>query len=129
MKKTTSIIQGNAYKDRTTHHWLVGVFIDKSKGLRKDARVEIRWSSHKAGEKKGRWTKSLGATTMTILIKGKFVNFFKNKKKCILEKEGDYIIYAPKTPHTWEAIKDSVILTVRWPSKPNLIKEVVEKEF
>lgn len=109
------ILTGNAYKDRNKKQWLVGSFIE-SKDLRKQSGVEVMWSSHKKGDVKGRWTKSTKATTMTMLIRGAFVNSFPGLGDCVLKKEGDYIIYPPQTPHTWRALKNSVLITIRWPS-------------
>ncbi len=113
----SKIVVGNAYKDRNNAHWLVGRFMD-TKDLKVDKRIEIGWTSIKAGHDKKIWTKSTKATTMTILIKGKFVNSFPKLGDVVLQKEGDYIIYAPNVPHTRRAIKDSVLLNLRWPS-PN----------
>jgi quercetin dioxygenase-like cupin family protein len=34
----------------------------------------------------------------------------------VLEKQGDYVVWGPGIDHSWEAISDSVVVTVRWPS-------------
>ena len=120
------VIKGNAYKDRNGRQWLIGAFIDESKGLRKDSRVEVMWSTHKAGDKKENWTKSVRATTLTLLVKGKFINVFPEIGDVVLETEGDYLIYSPGTSHTWRAVEDSVLITVRWPSEPESIEIVPE---
>jgi quercetin dioxygenase-like cupin family protein len=33
-----------------------------------------------------------------------------------MEKEGDYIIFGPGVVHSWEAIGDTLVLSVRFPS-------------
>ena len=118
------IVSGNAYTDRNDRQWLIGSFIDASKGLRKQSDIEVMWSTLKKGDEKGKWTKSTKAPTLTILIKGKFSNIFPGSDERLLEKEGDYIIYPPETPHTWKALEDSTMLTIRWPSAPDAIAEV-----
>src|SRR3989338_379545 len=125
-KISDQVIKGNAYKDINKRQWLIGSFIDESKGLRKDSTVEVMWSIHSAGDKKDGWTKSVEAKTLTILVKGKFVNIFPEIGECLMETEGDYLIYPAEIPHTWKAIEDSVLITVRWPSKLNAIKIVSE---
>jgi hypothetical protein len=35
-----------------------------------------------------------------------------------LEKEGDYVVWGPGIDHCWQAEKDSIVITVRWPSIP-----------
>ena len=32
---------------------------------------------------------------------------------------GDLVIWRPHTPHSWVAITDAVILTVRWTEEPD----------
>jgi quercetin dioxygenase-like cupin family protein len=33
-----------------------------------------------------------------------------------LEKQGDYAVWGPGIDHSWEALSESIVLTVRWPS-------------
>jgi quercetin dioxygenase-like cupin family protein len=33
-----------------------------------------------------------------------------------LQKEGDYIIFGPNVVHSWEAVGNTVVLSVRFPS-------------
>jgi hypothetical protein len=124
----SNVVVGNAYEDRNERHWLLGHFMEESTGLRKDNRIEVMWSSRKAGDTKEGWTKSTKATTLCILIKGKFSNTFPGVGECILEKEGDYLIYGPETPHSWYAYEDSLLITIRWPSEPGHIVEVPKPE-
>jgi quercetin dioxygenase-like cupin family protein len=35
-----------------------------------------------------------------------------------LEREGEYAVWGPGIDHTWQAEKDSVVVTVWWPSIP-----------
>jgi hypothetical protein len=124
--KGNKIAFGNAYNDRNPRQWLIGHFIEPEKGLFFDERVEIKWGTHKAGEKKGFWTKSSSAKTLSILIKGKFVMSFPDRD-CVLEKEGDYVVFDTEMAHAWHALEDSVSITVRWPSIPGHDVEVKQE--
>jgi quercetin dioxygenase-like cupin family protein len=33
-----------------------------------------------------------------------------------LQKEGDYVVFGPDVVHSWEALDDTVVLSVRFPS-------------
>lgn len=33
-----------------------------------------------------------------------------------LTEQGDYVLWGPGIDHWWEALSDSVVITVRWPS-------------
>ena len=113
------IVTGNTFEDGKDYkQWVVGYFVDKSLGLRRDPRVEVRWSVHSAGEARPEWAAGTSATTMTILISGKFANSFREVGEVLMERQGDYILYPPGADHTWRAIEDSVVLTIRWPSEP-----------
>ncbi len=35
-----------------------------------------------------------------------------------LARQGDYAVWGPGIDHSWEALADSVVITVRWPSVP-----------
>ena len=117
-----NIEQGNVYQDRNKYQWLLGCFMDKGSLLfSKD--VEIKWSDHKKGEIKKSHPKNSGTTTLCILIKGHVTILFSEENKFTLKKQGDYSIWSPNKWHLTEVIKDSIILTIRWPSlrdkKPN----------
>jgi hypothetical protein len=59
------------------------------------------------------------AKTLDFLVSGKFEYFFpKLNKKITLSKQGDYLFYDVGITHTWEVIKDTLLISVRWPSIP-----------
>lgn len=113
--KSSKIVFGNAYNDRNPRQWLIGHFIEPQKGLLFNEDVEIKWGTVKAGEEKSFWVKSTHAKTISILIKGKFIISFPDCEY-VLEKEGDYVLWGTEIAHTWKALEDSVLITVRWPS-------------
>lgn len=110
---------GNADADGADYKgWFVGHFIQPPDNLRSTRSVEVKWGVHRKGEQKPFWSKNAQATTLCILIRGRFRIMFPDKTFS-LSKEGDYVIWRPGIPHRWVAEEDSIVLTVRWPSKPD----------
>lgn len=114
---TARISIGNAERFQTTptRGWFLGPFIDPDLGVRHSP-VEVKWSTHPPGD--GRTDISPGgdAATVTILVSGKFELSFpcETPGQVILARPGDYAVYGPGVAHTWRAIDESVVLTVRW---------------
>lgn len=107
---------GNANDDSAnTRGWLVGHFIDPSQGLRATEDVEVKWAHHAAGEKRPEWTAVDQCTTLVILICGEFRVAVGRRGKT-LSRQGDYLMWGPGNAHTWMALTNSTVLTVRWPS-------------
>ena len=74
---------------------------------------------HPDGEERRQALASDHATTISVLIRGCLrVSFHvgETPQTVALEKEGDYVIFAPKTVHSWEAIGETIVLSVRFPS-------------
>lgn len=107
---------GNAYDDSaSTRGWLVGHFIDPSQGVRAAEDVEVKWAHHHAGDKRAAWTSGDQRTTLVILISGRFhIDTTRGSKT--MNYQGDYVMWGPGIDHSWRAIDDSVVLTIRWPS-------------
>ncbi len=119
------IISGNVEKIRTDSHWFFGHFMDEIPEF-KSSDFELKWGKHKAGDKKAGIGSNTKARTLTILIRGKIrITFPDNKKECLLEKEGDFAYWESGIKHSWEALEDSVALTVRWPSLPGDQKSIL----
>ena len=100
--------------------WFIGHFIDDD-ALRHSKDVELKWAFHKKGESNNGFVANRTATTISILIRGKFRITFRTDMEttdALLEKDGDYALWPPYVEHDWVADEDSVILTVRWPSLP-----------
>ncbi len=115
-RKVEHIQTGNTNVDSIeTRGWFVGSFLPKEKGLRYSDDLELKWGTHKLGEARKEWSTGEAQTTISILISGKFAVEFRNDV-VNLTKPGDYVIWGMRIDHKWEAITDSVVLTVRWPS-------------
>jgi hypothetical protein len=103
--------------------WFVGQFVAPEGGLRRRDDVEIKWGIHPAGEgrEKG-WSASRVATTITVLLQGSFrmrLAVDGGVRDFHLREPGDYLVFGPGLPHTWEAPEGCIMLTVRTPSLPD----------
>lgn len=111
---------GNATADQVRGSgWFVGQFVPPAAGLRHQRAVEIKWGVHPDGEKRARPWASGHATTISVLIRGCLrVTFHQGETPQVvtLAAEGDYVVFAPDTVHSWEAIGDTVVMSVRFPS-------------
>jgi quercetin dioxygenase-like cupin family protein len=109
---------GNAADDGVGNGgWILGHFMDPvaSPALVCDV-VEIKWGFHPAGQTRSEWTENDGRTAASFLISGRF-HLELTVGTVTLCRQGDYVVWGPGTDHSWWAEEDSVILTVRWPSK------------
>lgn len=117
MEVESNVVFGNAHREGTNRGgWFVGYFISPAGDPRSTGEVEIKWGVHQAGERRSQWATNQEATTLSILIKGRFRLQFP-EQEILLSDEGDYALWCPGVPHTWCAEAESTILTVRWPSK------------
>ena len=107
---------GNAAEDtKATRGWILGHFIDPAEGVRSTRDVEVKWGVHPAGDKRPEWTADDQRTTLVLLIQGRFRLDLSGGSR-VLDQEGDYALWGPGIDHSWEALDDSVVVTVRWPS-------------
>jgi quercetin dioxygenase-like cupin family protein len=107
---------GNAAEDgRDTRGWLLGHFIDPAEGVRSSKDVEVRWGIHPAGHERPEWTADDQRTTLVLLVKGTF-QVDLTEASVTLARQGDYVVWGPGIDHSWKAIADSTVVTVRWPS-------------
>ncbi len=56
-------------------------------------------------------------TTIHILISGHFRVQLPDEDVTLTE-QGDYVMWGSGVDHNYEALEDSVVLVVRWPSVP-----------
>jgi hypothetical protein len=96
--------------------WFIGHFINDNPDFKNDD-FEVSYVEHPKGSIKPGMKAESSAKTLTILISGNYLVRFPGKK-IVLSKPGDYLFYdACETDHAAEASEDSIVLTVRWPSK------------
>jgi quercetin dioxygenase-like cupin family protein len=118
---------GNAADDAPAHRgWILGHFIDPgSAPVRVTQALEIKWGTHSAGEQRAAWTSGEDRSTLVILVSGRFrVDLAVGSTT--LERQGDYITWGPGIDHSWQAEERSVVITVRWPSAPEVPKSAAE---
>jgi hypothetical protein len=109
---------GNAAKDGiATRGWLLGHFIDPADGVQHSTDVEVKWATHPAGERRTAWTVGDRRTTLLLLIQGRF-RLELTGTSITLAEQGDYVLWGPGIDHCWQAVTDSTVVTVRWPSRP-----------
>lgn len=112
------VVFGNASVEGSSRWgWFLGHFITPTDDPRSTPIVEVKWGVHKAGDERTQWATNAEATTLSILIKGRFRLQFP-EQEILLSREGDYAIWSPGVPHCWCAEIDSTVVSVRWPSKP-----------
>jgi hypothetical protein len=70
---------------------------------------------HPIGDKRTEWTADDQRTTLVFRVKGKF-RIDLTEGSFTLEREGDYLVWGPGIDHSWEALTEAVVVTVRWPS-------------
>ncbi len=114
----SNVIFGNAsVEGALSWGWFVGHFITPSDDPRSTPLLEVKGGVHKAGDGRTQWATNVEATTLSILIKGRFRLQFP-EQEFVLSREGDYVLWSPGVPHYWVAEANSTVVTVRWPSKP-----------
>lgn len=119
-----NVVFGNASVEGANRWgWFLGHFITPTDDLRSTPLVEVKWGVHKAGDGRIQWATNAEATTLSILINGRFRLQFP-EQEFVLSREGDYVLWPPGVPHYWSAEEDSTIVTVRWPSKPQDSREI-----
>jgi hypothetical protein len=106
---------GNAKTDGADRRgWFMGHFVNAD-NLRSTEILEVKWGIHAEGDSRSEWSVNQAATTLSILIKGRFRLQFP-EQQCLLTQEGDYVIWTAGVPHTWTAELASTVITVRYPS-------------
>ncbi len=111
---------GNAAVDQVRDtNWFVGQFVPAEQGLRHQIDVELKWGMHKDGEMRSHPWANGNATTISVLIQGALHVTFDvggTPQVVTLRTEGDYVIFGPAAVHSWEAVGDTIVLSVRFPS-------------
>lgn len=112
------VVFGNAHVEGASRWgWFLGHFVTPPDDPRSSSILEVKWSDHKAGDGRPEWAMNIEATTLSILIRGRFCLQFP-EQEFLLSREGDYVLWSPGVSHCWSAEFDSTVLTIRWPSMP-----------
>lgn len=109
---------GNAVAaSQNTRGWFLGHFVADDTSPLRSTDLELKWYTHAKGETRAEWAPGIPVQTLNILVRGHFVLVFPNQEVS-LEKEGDFVLFGPDVPHSFRAVEESLVLTVRWPSTP-----------
>jgi hypothetical protein len=124
--RSDAVIVGNASDDGAgeTRGWFIGHFVPSSLALRRSDAVEVKWGVHPAGESRPAMAMGTVATTLSVLVSGAFRVIFP-EREVRLSRPGDYVLFPPGMLHGWTADADSIVLTIRWPSRPGDSVEIV----
>lgn len=111
---------GNANADQVRGSgWFVGQFVPAELGLRRQTDVELKWGIHPDGEKRPEPWANRNGTTISVLIEGSLKLTFHidgSQEDVTLAAKGDYVVFGPEVVHSWEALGDTIVLSVRFPS-------------
>jgi hypothetical protein len=100
--------------------WFVGHFVAPSTSPAATEMVEVKWGVHAAGEIKAIEGVNRSATTMSLLVSGRFhLDFPSHGRSVTLVRAGDYAIWSLGVSHRWRVLEDAVVITIRWPSRPD----------
>ena len=111
---------GNAAADQVRRTgWFVGQFVPPELGLRRQTDVELKWGVHPDGDKRPQPWANQNATTISVLVEGSLrVTFYIDgtEQEVLLRTKGDYVAYGPEVVHSWEAVGETIVLSIRFPS-------------
>ena len=111
-----SILSGNAVAAaKQTRGWLLGHFMPGADNPLRTDEVEVKWFVHPEGDARPEWAPGNPVRTLNVLVRGNVVPLFPDRE-VPLTREGDFVLFGPGVPHSFRAIEESLVLTVRWPS-------------
>ena len=120
MDNRKSFYFGNAEADNVRGSgWFVGQFVPAEFGPRRQTDVELKWGIHPDGDKRSSPWANRNATTISVLIEGSLKVTFHiegTEQGVTLRTKGDYVVFGPDVVHSWEAVGDTIVLSVRFPS-------------
>jgi hypothetical protein len=120
MRQGGAFYFGNATADQVrSSGWFIGQFVPPELGLRSQTEVELKWGVHPDGDRRPSPWANRNGTTISVLIEGVLrVTFHVDgtQKEVTLKTKGDYVVFGPEVVHSWEAIGDTIVLSVRFPS-------------
>ena len=111
------VVAGNAPTEgQERGGWFLGHFWPAGDARQTEA-VEVKWGVHPAGEARAAWAVNAHATSLSVLVSGRF-RLWLPGATVLLAAPGDYLLWPSGVPHHWAAEVDSIVLSVRWPSRP-----------
>lgn len=113
-RRSPGVVSGNAALDDLRDGWFVGHFMEAG-DPRATTELEVKWAVYRGGERRDGWGVNRVATTLAVLVSGRFHLWFPDRD-VVLAEPGDFALWEPGVPHDWQAEGPAVVFTVRWPS-------------
>jgi len=111
-----NIFSGNAVDAaKQTRGWFLGHFMPGADNPLRSGDVEVKWFVHPKGDVRPEWAPGHPVRTLNVLVRGSVVLFFPDRE-VLLGREGDFVLFGPGVPHSFRAVEESLVVTVRWPS-------------
>jgi len=111
-----NIFSGNAVDAaKHTRGWFLGHFMPGADNPLRSGDVEVKWFVHPKGDVRPEWAPGHPVRTLNVLVRGGVVLLFPDRE-VLLSREGDFVLFGPDVPHSFRAVQESLVLTVRWPS-------------
>jgi hypothetical protein len=109
----SNVHKGHAGDHSNYKGWLMGNFMPEDSPLH-SRDLEVKWGTPKAGWEREEWSPAIQQKTISILISGECVTIFPDEE-VVMKNTGDYVIWSD-VAHSFRAITDCTVLTIRWPS-------------
>ena len=85
---SSEVVFGNAGAEGASRGgWFAGHFMTPEDDPRSTSVLEVKWGVHPAGDCRTQWAVNGQATTLSILVKGRFRLQFPSREICCLAKE------------------------------------------
>lgn len=88
----TKVVFGKAVTEGASRWgWFIGHFITPPDAPRSTEDLEVKWAVHKIGDSRTEWAVNYQASTLSILINGRFRWQFEDRE-ILLSRDGDYVL-------------------------------------
>ncbi len=109
---------GNAVVDGR-RGWFIGQFFPAESGMCSQSTLEVKWGQHPKGDRRPSFAASRFGGTISLLISGRFLLKLivdGETREILLSTPGDYTAFGAGIPHSWEALEESLVISIRFPS-------------
>jgi hypothetical protein len=118
MNATPAFTVGNAVADGR-RGWFIGQFFPAESGMCSQSTLEVKWGQHPKGDRRSSFAASRFGGTISVLISGRFLVKLVvdgETREVLMTAPGDYTAFGAGIPHSWEALEESLVISIRFPS-------------